>query len=83
YSLHSLTVPDIENACQQAGLCFQQCDANGGILYFQAYKGRQSQGKRTKFLASKHTAKKPIIAGCSELFLLDTHFGFLSLQQIT
>jgi len=42
YSLHSLTVPDIENACQQAGLCFQQCDANGGILYFQAYKGRQS-----------------------------------------
>ncbi|MBM9617046.1 hypothetical protein JWJ90_22575, partial [Desulfobulbus rhabdoformis] len=45
--------------------------------------GVLGQGKRTKFLASKHTAKKPIIAGCSELFLLDTHFGFLSLQQIT
>jgi hypothetical protein len=37
------------------------------------------QGKRTKFLASKHTTKKPIVAGCSELFLFDTHFGFLSL----
>ena len=38
-----------------------------------------TQGKRMKSLAGKYTAKKPIVAGCSELFLLDTHFGFLSL----
>ncbi len=38
-----------------------------------------SQGKRTKILASQHVGKESVVARCSELFLLDTHFGFLAL----
>jgi hypothetical protein len=37
------------------------------------------QGKRTKILASQHVGKESVVARCSELFLLDTHFGFLAL----
>ena len=43
----------------------------------------RSQGKRTKILARQHVGKENVVAGCSELFLLDTHFGFLALQKIT
>lgn len=39
----------------------------------------QKKGKRTKILASQHVGKESVVARCSELFLLDTHFGFLAL----
>jgi hypothetical protein len=40
------------------------------------------EGKRLKILAGQHIGKESVVTGCSELFLLDTHFVYLALQKI-